>query len=273
MSRRNRIQGVFWILTIKRDEWEPPLELPEGVSWIRGQEEIGEGGFHHWQIFVAFREKKSLQSCKARFTASCHAELSRSEAAAAYVWKELSAVPDTRFEFGSKPFRRNSRTDWDMVWECAKSGDVEAIPASVRVQSYGSIRRIGCDFIKPVAMERTCSVYWGPTATGKSRRAWDEAGVEAYPKDPRTKFWDGYQCEKHVVIDEFRGVIDVSNLLRWLDRYPVRVEVKGSARVLCATHIWITSNLAPEYWWPELDPITFAAFRRRIVVTEFHQEL
>ena len=54
-------------------------------------------------------------------------------------------------------------------------------------------------------MVRQCFVYWGPTGTGKSRRAWDEAGVEAYCKDPRTKFWDGYQVEENVVIDEFRG--------------------------------------------------------------------
>jgi len=273
MAGRNRVQGIFWLLTIKREDWNPPAELPEGICWIRGQQEIGEGGYEHWQIFVAFRDKKSLSACKAAFTPSCHAELSRSEAAAAYVWKEDTAVANTRFEFGSKPFRRNSRTDWDLVWECAKSGDIERIPASVRIQSYSSIRRIGSDYCKPVPIERRCDVYWGPTATGKSRRAWDEAGVDAFPKDPRTKFWDGYQGELNVVIDEFRGVIDIANILRWLDRYPVRVEVKGSSRVLSASHIWITSNLPPEQWWPELDSITFAAFRRRIVVTEFHQEL
>jgi len=33
----------------------------------------------------------------------------------------------------------------------------------------------------------------GRTGTGKSRRAWDLAGFGSYPKDPCTKFWDGYQ--------------------------------------------------------------------------------
>lgn len=83
-------------------------------------------------------------------------------------------------------------------------------------------------------MERKVYVFWGPTGTGKSRRAWDEAGPDAYPKDPRSKFWDGYNGHSNVVLDEFRGAIDVSHLLRWFDRYPVLVEVKGSSRILSA---------------------------------------
>ena len=75
-------------------------------------------------------------------------------------------------------------------------------------------------------MERVVRVYVGPTGVGKSRRAWDEAGFDAYPKDPNTKFWDGYQGQPHVVMDEFRGKIDISNILRWTDQYPVSVETK-----------------------------------------------
>jgi hypothetical protein len=66
-----------------------------------------------------------------------------------------------------------------------------------------------------------------------------------------------------VVIDEFRGGIDISHILRWLDRYPVIVEVKGSSVVLKATHVWITSNISPDNWYPELDAETKLALRRR----------
>jgi len=109
-------------------------------------------------------------------------------------------------------------------------------------------------------------VFWGPTGTGKSRRAWDEATLDAYPKDPRTKFWDGYNGQRNVVIDEFRGGIDISHLLRWLDRYPVNVEIKGSSVCLKAEEMWITSNLSPESWYPELDIDTKAALARRMTV-------
>lgn len=53
-------------------------------------------------------------------------------------------------------------------------------------------------------------------------------------------------------------------MLRWLDRYPVRVEFKGGSRPLLCKTIWITSNLAPEEWYPELDPETRNAFLRRL---------
>lgn len=110
-------------------------------------------------------------------------------------------------------------------------------------------------------------MFWGATGVGKSRRAWAEATFDAYPKDPRTKFWDGYRGQEHVVIDEFRGGIDVSHLLRWLDRYPVNVEIKGSSTTLCAKKFWITSNLPPEQWYPDLDEATKLALLRRLNVT------
>jgi len=264
----NRRQGIFWLLTIPYADYRP-TDHPE-LTWIRGQNEIGESGYSHWQILIALKKKGSLSVVKAIFGNTCHAELSRSEAAASYVWKDDSAVAGTRFEYGAKPFRRNSQVDWESVWTAAQSGDLDSIPARVRVVSYRTIRTIMSDHSRPRAMERECFVFWGATGTGKSRRAWDEAGMDAYCKDPRTKFWDGYQVEENVVIDEFRGGIDIAHLLRWLDRYPVRVEVKGSSRPLVATKIWITSNISPDEWYPECDLETKEALRRRLTVTHFN---
>lgn len=64
--------------------------------------------------------------------------------------------------------------------------------------------------------------------------------------------------------------IDIGHMLRWLDRYPVIVEVKGAATVLSAKKIWITSNLHPRDWYPDLDAETLAALLRRVQVTQFH---
>lgn len=84
-----------------------------------------------------------------------------------------------------------------------------------------------------------------------------------------TKWWCGYLGNEHVVIDEFRGVIDVAHLLRWLDRYPVLVEIKGSSVVLKAKTIWITSNLDPRLWYPDIDQETLDALLRRLNITHF----
>jgi len=262
-----RVQGIFWLLTVPQANYVP-YPHPE-LTWIRGQLERGEeDGYLHWQLCCAFSRKKTLGQVR-DFFGPYHAELTRSEAAADYVWKEETRVDGTQFEFGSKPIRRNAKHDWDAIWEAAKTGDLQAIPPSIRLQSYRTIRAIGADFAKPVGMERSCYVFWGRTGTGKSSLAWERAGMDAYPKDPRTKFWCGYGGQETVVIDEFRGGIDISHILRWLDRFPVIVEVKGGSVVLNARTIYVTSNISPREWYPGLDEETQNALLRRLIVTHF----
>lgn len=125
------------------------------------------------------------------------------------------------------------------------------------------------DYAQPTAIEREVFVFYGPTGSGKSRRAWSETaslGLPTYSKDPRTKFWCGYRGQELVVIDEFRGGIDIAHLLRWFDRYPCSVETKGGSTPLCATKFWITSNLHPRDWFPELDGATYLALERRLQI-------
>lgn len=201
-----RRQGIFWMLTIPHHSFTP--YLPPCCRWIKGQlerGEQGEEGYLHWQIICAFVSKKSTREVREIF-GPFHAELSRSSRATEYVWKEATCVDaSTRFELGVKPFQRNSARDWEAIWVSARAGEFETIPADVRVVSYRTLRAISADYDRPVAMVRTCKVFWGTTGTGKSHRAWIEAGVDAYPKDPRSKYWCGYQGEPHVIIDEFRG--------------------------------------------------------------------
>lgn len=263
MARR---QGVYWILTIPHAHFVP--YLPPGTVWIRGQLEIGDAGFLHWQVVVAFSPKVALPGVRAVF-GDAHAELTRSAAAFEYVWKEATRVFGTQFELGELPFNRARKRDWDQIWADALIGDLQAIPAAVRVQSYRTIRAIGSDFAQPIAMVRTAHVFWGRTGSGKSRDAWQAGGMDSYSKDPRSKFWCGYSGQVHVILDEFRGGIDVSHVLRWLDRYPVSVEIKGSSVPLAATTFWITSNLHPRAWYPDLDPETVAALLRRLNITEY----
>lgn len=162
--------------------------------------------------------------------------------------------------------------DWNRVLDHAKKCRFEEIPSDILIRYYGQINRIATDFCQPVGIEKQVYVFWGKTGTGKSRRAWNEAGVDAFPKDPRTKWWSGYRNQTNVVIDEFRGGIDISHVLRWFDRYPVTVEIKGGSTVLKAQKIWITSNIHPKEWYPTLDPDTTAALLRRLIITHFLNE-
>lgn len=80
-------QGKYWILTIPGRSWSPPKELPSTVVWLKGQKEIGEGGFEHWQVVVGFARKTRLRGVKDVFGREAHAELTRSAAAEEYVHK------------------------------------------------------------------------------------------------------------------------------------------------------------------------------------------
>jgi len=93
MARR---QGVYWLLTIPRPDWDPCL--PEGVSYCTGQAERGgETGYEHWQVLAIFANKVSLHGVKRVFGQSVHAELSRSQAADEYVHKEDTRVAGNEF--------------------------------------------------------------------------------------------------------------------------------------------------------------------------------
>lgn len=253
-------QGRYWLLTIPCHDFMP--YLPPGVSFLKGQLEQGASGFLHWQLMASFPKKVTCSYVKTIFGTTCHAELSRSSAANEYVWKEDSRVGHM-FQLGKLPMKRNSATDWDEVRENAKKGKFDDIPADIFIRSYANLKRIAVDHMQAVPQEKEVYVFWGRTGTGKSRRAWEEATFGAFPKDPCTKWWCGYTGQTHVVIDEFRGQIGISHLLRWLDRYPVVLESKGSSCVSRMEKIWITSNLSPDEWYPDLDEETKSALRRR----------
>lgn len=261
----------YYALTISSNQlvasWHT---LPEGIAYLRGQLELGAStNYAHWQLMAVSSKKCRISAIK-RIYPMAHVELSRSSALKDYVWKEDTAVPDTRFELGRPPTSgARGGHDWEAIWESAKTGSITDIPAHVRVTSYSVLKRIRTDHLIPQPNEKTVQVFYGAPATGKSRRAWEEATFEAFPKDPNTKFWDGYQQHTNVVIDEFRGRIDVSHLLRWLDRYPVIVEIKGASVCLAAKNFWITSNLHPREWYPDLDEDTMNALLRRLNITHF----
>jgi len=260
------MQGIYWLLTIPGHAFIP--YLPPSCGWIKGQLERGEGGFIHWQIIVGFGRSVRLSAVRDTF-GPYHAELTRSSAADAYVWKDDTYIEGTRFELGTKALKRNSATDWQQVRNMARTGDLETVPDDIFVRCYHQLRSISKDYSRPIAIQRTVNVFWGRSGTGKSRRAWELGGPNAYPKDPNSKFWDGYQSEQIVIMDEFRGKIDISHILRWFDRYPVRVEIKGSSVPLKAETIYVTSNLDPRQWYPELDNDTLEALLRRLNITHF----
>lgn len=95
-------------------------------------------------------------------------------------------------------------------------------------------------------------VYWGKTNTGKSFSAHQECPC-AY-KLPKgvgngVVWFDGYDGDDHIIIDDFYGWIPMAFMLELLDSYPMRLPVKGSFTQMKARRIIITSNTHPSSWY------------------------
>lgn len=91
------------------------------------------------------------------------------------------------------------------------------------------------------------NVYWfyGPTGCGKTETAW-AMFPDAYESMSTGKWWEGYDAHQDVIIDDMRGdFCKFHELLRLLDKYPYRIEVKGASRQFLARNIVITTCYHP----------------------------
>lgn len=158
----NMNQGRYWILTIPANDFNKDafttsfnsneyasiqyltgqLEQPsvhEEVCATRNNPPGGLGtpsctctptpGFRHWQLVVGLKRKLRLGGVKQIFGERCHAELTRSDAAIAYVHKDDTAIDGTRFTLGRMAVSRARTLDWEAIRESCKRGRLDDLPA------------------------------------------------------------------------------------------------------------------------------------------------
>lgn len=175
------------------------------------------------------------------------------------------------FEEGT-PIKRGERSDLQSVVADIQNGERNH---TVLAKTYGAtyiryfrgikeyIRIINP--IEPRNFKTDIYYYYGPPGTGKSRRALEEAtatGGGIYYK-PRGLWWDGYEQQNCVIIDDFYGWIKYDELLKICDRYPYKVQIKGGFEEFTSKKIWITSNVDTDLLY-KFDGYNVAAFERRI---------
>uniref|UniRef100_A0A345N0X4 Replication associated protein n=1 Tax=Circoviridae sp. TaxID=1954248 RepID=A0A345N0X4_9VIRU len=99
-ANNTKQQGRFWMATIPSNKWERWERLQGSCTWARGQEEVGAGGYRHWQIILGFASPIRFNKVKSLLPNETHLELTRSAFADEYVWKEDTRVEGTCFELG-----------------------------------------------------------------------------------------------------------------------------------------------------------------------------
>lgn len=106
--------------------------------------------------------------------------------------------------------------------------------------------------------------FYGSTGTGKTRSAYEISPL-AYFKSPTNHWWDGYEGQETVIIDDYRvDFCKFSQLLRLFDRYPLSVEVKGGTVEFLAKDIYITTPKSPQDTWASRTEEDLAQLMRRI---------
>jgi len=236
---------------------------------VFGRELAPTTGTPHLQGFIYFTNGKTLRAARTALP-GCHVEVAITvDEAIAYCKKEGDFV-----EKGIKPASQQERGDaekarWQSAWDFAKAGDIESIPADIRLRQYGSIRRIERDYMRPPALLSSPCGIWihGPAGTGKTHSVY-ESYPELYSKNA-SKWWDGYQGQAVVLLDDIgptEASWSVRHLKMWSDRYPFIADNKGGSINIRPSKFIVTSQYTIETLF--LDVETREALCRRFTVVE-----
>lgn len=107
---------------------------------------------------------------------------------------------------------------------------------------------------------------YGKPGVGKSRSVRTRYDQSLFNKLPN-KWWDGYNGEETVLIDDFSKQHSVLgyHLKIWADHYPFPAEVKGATTQIRPKRIIVTSNYHPNQIWD--DKVLVEAVCRRFKMT------
>lgn len=110
------------------------------------------------------------------------------------------------------------------------------------------------------------TVIWGDTGKRKTSRVLYDYGEDVCigPSSFTPEWWDGYDGEDAILIDDFYGQIPISRMLRILDGHRLNLPVKGGFRWAKWTKVYITSNVHPNEWYSGVPDRVRDALKRRI---------
>lgn len=240
---------------------------PECKYLISAQE--GAQATPHLQGYAQFKHPKSLKALSHQIPRA-HLEISKGtpQQASDYCKKEGNFT-----EWGTLPQDGGSLevNRWKAAKASLKAGLIDDVPDDIYLRYYRTCKEVVRDHMKaPGDLPDVCGHwYWGKPGTGKSRGARSD-----YPGSYLkmcNKWWDGYQNEPTVIIDDFeKSHVALGHHLKiWADRYSFLAEVKASALHIRPLVIVVTSNYTPDEIWSE-DPVLVEAILRRFKVKDFN---
>lgn len=169
------------------------------------------------------------------------------------------------YEYGKWISGQGFRSDFDNMFEMIKDrkSDYELMnecPGSFIRYSRG-LR--DCRFV--LNQHEACSnfrklevhIIYGHAGVGKTRYIYDKFGYDKVFKleqdggDNSNVWFDGYNGEKILMLDDFYGWIKYGFMLNVLDGYPLRLAIKGGHTWANWDKVYITSNKRPDGWYAQ----------------------
>lgn len=229
-----------WVFT--HNNWTPEdrqryLDF-ESTYCVLG-EETSSTGTPHLQGFITFKRAYRFTQLQ-KLVPGAHWEPAKCADAANYCMKDRYTIQDRRQQGKRNDIeevRQLVARDAPMHEICAVASGYQTIRFAEKLYQY-----------KPGERNWAPEVFWfyGPSGSGKTRRAYEMFSGDCWISGRNLRWWEGYENQANVIIDDFRyDHCSFSELLRILDRYPYRVEVKGGSRPLLARTIVITCPYHP----------------------------
>lgn len=242
------------------------------VRYLIFETEVGDSGTPHLQGYVYLHKKKSLSAANKFFGLPMHVEVAKADSFCnlEYCTKENGEI----FEKGDRPLAQTEKGKkgkqfYEDVIQCCERGDLAKIRKDAPAMYFEKIKLLEYHrtraAVKPGELSKLDNHWiWGKTKTGKTlsvkTKYW---GKNIYWKDPHNKWWDGYQGEEIVVLDDLdaKKALDYAGefLKRWCGHEPFLAESKGgNTRYIRPTTFVVTCNWSPEEIWKSeqlLEPI------------------
>lgn len=231
------------------------------LSYAVFQHETGEDGTRHFQGYCEFRSKVRLTAIKKLpHGARMHLEVRRGTRIQA---REYSMKEDTRlegpYEIGQwSETGQGTRSDLSSAIEVMQTQGLRAC-AEQHPSTVVRFHR-GLQFLQSLTTparsdDFKVSLLYGPPRCGKTRQVYDAEALDDLWRSPAgqaLQWFDGYEDHPAALLDDFDGKLSKASLqttLQVLDRYPIRVPIKGGFVHWNPSRVYITTNYHPREWY------------------------
>ncbi len=270
-------------------DWDPALifQRPEFRYGIGQYERGKETRLLHFQGYVVFRAPIRLAAAKLSLHApTAHLEIRRGTHDEANSYCSKSDTRDAGYlpvQVGQPPPGSGARTDWVLVKQTLDDGrGLRAVAEEnfgLFIRSYRGLERYLALVADPRNAAPSVYYYWGPAGSGKTKAVYDEfpnpAELYSAPVPPTggTPWFDGYVNGEHaaILLDDYYHGYRLTFFLQLLDRYPMRLPVKGGFTILGNVDFYITSNIPLEEQYPNAPDQN--AIRRRFTQVKHFDSL